>query len=84
MEKEFTKQAEKVLYQARMLAKKFHHPYVGTEHLLLALRQEFTGVAGQVLAMNRVDEREIRKVIDELVSPLQEVKRRGIEFSPRL
>ena len=37
MEKEFTKQAESVLQLARNLAKKFHHPYIGTEHLLLAI-----------------------------------------------
>ena len=46
MQKDFTKQAAKVLETARALAKKWNHPYVGTEHLLLALRREFTGVAG--------------------------------------
>ena len=55
MQKEFTAQAERVLATAKSLAKKWNHPYVGTEHLLLALRKEFTGVAGQVLAMNSVD-----------------------------
>ena len=84
MQKEFTKQAEQVLNRARSLAKKFHHPYVGTEHLLLALRQEFTGVAGQVLAMNHVEEDKIIKIIDELISPIQEVKKKTLEFSPRL
>ena len=38
------------------LRRSWHHPYIGTEHLLLALQKVFTGVAGQVLAMNRVDE----------------------------
>lgn len=68
MQKEFTKQAEKVLNNAKQLAKKFSHPYIGTEHLLLALKKEFTGVAGQVLAMNKVDEKKIVKVIHELIS----------------
>ena len=54
MQKDFTKQAAKVLETARALAKKWNHPYVGTEHLLLALRREFTGVAGQILAANKV------------------------------
>lgn len=84
MQKEFTRQAELVLNMARNLAKKFHHPYIGTEHLLLALKQEFTGVAGQVLAMNQVDEAQIKKVIDELISPVQEVKQKTLEMSPRL
>ena len=64
MQKEFTKQAEQVLNIAKNLAKKFHHPYIGTEHLLLALKKEFTGVAGQVLAMNHVEEEKINKIID--------------------
>lgn len=84
MQKEFTKQAQQVLNKAKSLARKFHHPYIGTEHLLLALRQEFTGVAGQVLAMNHVEEEQIVKIIDELVSPVQDVKRKTPEISPRL
>ena len=74
MEKEFTKQAERVLQLARAFARKFHHPYVGTEHLLLALREEFTGVAGQVLAMNGVKNEEVENVIRELASTTKEIK----------
>ena len=84
MQKEYTKQAQQVLNKAKSLAKKFHHPYVGTEHLLLALKQEFTGVAGQVLAMNHVEEKDIVNVIDKLISPMQEIKKKTLEFSPRL
>ena len=84
MEKGFTKQAEQVLNNAKDIAKKMRHPYVGTEHLLCALRREFTGVAGQVLSMNQVEEEDIIQVIEELISPVQQVKKRGIEFSPRL
>lgn len=84
MQKEYTAQAERVLATAKSLAKKWNHPYVGTEHLLLALRKEFTGVAGQVLAMSSVDEDKIIKVIEELVAPVQGVKRKRIEPSPRL
>ncbi len=84
MQREYTKQAEHVLALARTLARRFHHPYIGTEHLLLALRHEFTGVAGQVLAANRVEEEELKKLVDELISPMQEVKMKVLEFSPRL
>ncbi len=84
MQKEFTKQAEKVLNNAKSIAKRLQHPYIGTEHLLLALRQEFTGVAGQVLAMNKVDEESIVKIIDELISPSQETKQKKVLMSPRL
>lgn len=84
MQKEFTAQAEKVLSAAKSLARKWNHPYVGTEHLLLALRREYTGVAGQVLAMNHVEDEKITRVIEELVAPVEGVKRRTMEFSPRL
>ena len=84
MQKEFTKQAEQVLNIAKSFAKKFHHPYIGTEHLLLALRREFTGVAGQVLVTNHVEEDKIIKIISDLISPAQEVKMKTLEFSPRL
>ena len=84
MHKDFTAQAEKVLMTAKSLARKWGHPYVGTEHLLLALRKEFTGVAGQVLAMHRVDEEKITKIIEELGAPAQGEKRKKMEYSPRL
>ena len=84
MHKDFTAQAEKVLMTAKSLARKWGHPYVGTEHLLLALRKEFTGVSGQVLAMHRVDEEKITKIIEELGAPAQEEKRKKMEYSPRL
>ena len=84
MQKEFTAQAEKVLIAAKNLARKWNHPYIGTEHLLLALKKEFTGVASQVLGMNGVEEEKIVKIIEELVAPVQDIKRKRIAFSPRL
>lgn len=85
MQKDFTKQAAKVLETARALAKKWSHPYVGTEHLLLALRREYTGVAGQILAANNVDEEKITKIIEELISTGSGGRtKKTIELSPRL
>ncbi|MBQ2987457.1 MAG: ATP-dependent Clp protease ATP-binding subunit [Tyzzerella sp.] len=84
MQKDYTAQAEKVLATTKSLARKWGHPYVGTEHLLLALRKEFTGVAGQVLAMHHVDEEKIKKIIEELGAPFQKEKHKKMEYSPRL
>ena len=84
MQKGYTAQAEKVLITAKNLARKWNHPYVGTEHLLLALKKEFTGVASQVLGMNGVEDKKVVKIIEELVAPGQDVKRKKIAFSPRL
>ena len=84
MQKEYTAQAKSVLDTATKLAKKWNHPYIGTEHLLLALRREYTGVASQVLAANQLEEEKIEKIIEELVAPVESVKRRKVEYSPRL
>ncbi len=81
----YTKQAERVIKYAGTMAKRMKHPYIGTEHLLLALRKEYTGVAGQVLAENGVEEDQIQKLMEELVAPSPE--ERLIETpkqSPRL
>lgn len=81
----YTKQAERVLKIARGAAKELKHPYIGTEHLLLGLRKEFAGVAGQILSANGVNENEILKVIGELISPSEEIAFEGKpEQSPRL
>ena len=84
MQKEFTKQAERVLETAKVLAKKMKHPYVGTEHVLLALRKEFMGVAGQVLEANKIDGDEITKLIVEMTATIEGGKKGRLEFSPRL
>ena len=56
MQNHFTKQAQSAIRYAGTMARKLKHPYIGTEHLLLGLRSEFTGVAGQILAQNGVEE----------------------------
>ena len=81
----FTKQAEDVIKYAEKMARKLKHPYIGTEHLLLGLRQEFTGVAGQILAANGVEEEGILKLMDELIVPSsEELKVKDPKKSPRL
>jgi ATP-dependent Clp protease ATP-binding subunit ClpC len=85
MQINFTAQAELVLQSAKSAAKELKHPYVGTEHLLLGLRKVFTGVASQILSANGVEEKEIYDLINQLVSPLEDVKTsRNPGYSPRL
>lgn len=45
----YTSRAKKVLELSMSEARELHHPYVGTEHLLLGLLREGMGIAGQVL-----------------------------------
>ena len=81
----YTEQAKEALRTAGTIAKELEHPYVGTEHLLLGLRKVYSGVAGQVLANNGVQEENVEKVIEELISPTSML---GVEsrpeYSPRL
>lgn len=85
-EKIYTRQAQEALDMAREIAEKMHHPYIGTEHLLLGLKRIYTGVAGQVLDSNKVEEEQIQKAMDMLVSaPAGGVPaKRKLEYSPRL
>ncbi len=81
----YTRQAESAIQKAKESAKLLHHPYVGTEHLLLGLRKIEDGVAAQILAVNGIDEEKILKVIRELVSPIgNEPIVTTPEISPRL
>ncbi|MGI6684301.1 MAG: ATP-dependent Clp protease ATP-binding subunit [Bacillota bacterium] len=45
----FTERAQKVIYLAKVEAKRLKHPAVGTEHLLLGLLKEGDGVASRAL-----------------------------------
>ena len=81
----YTRQANEVLKRAEKTARDMNHPYIGTEHLLIGLREVYTGVAGQILDANRVDEERILTVMEELVSPVGDTSAvRNPGISPRL
>ena len=87
MQISYTKPAQHALKYAAKAAREMKHPYIGTEHLLLALREEYTGVAGQVLANSGVESEKILKLMDELITPAEEhpaAKGKKLEESPRL
>ena len=56
----FTERARKVMGLARQEAQRFGHDYIGTEHILLGLVQEGSGVAAQVLKNLDVELKKIR------------------------
>lgn len=68
----YTKQAESAIRYAAKKAREMGHPYIGTEHLLLGLREEVAGVAGQILAQNGVEEEKVIQLMDELIVPRDE------------
>ena len=69
----YTKQAANAVRYAAKKAKEMKHPYIGTEHLLLGLREEVSGVAGQVLAQDGVETEKIMQLMDELIAPREEM-----------
>jgi len=54
---------------AELSAKRLHQSYVGTEHILLGLIKENTGVAARVLIENGAGENEILELIEDFVAP---------------
>ena len=86
VESQYTKQAWEAFQIAKKAAAQFKHPYVGTEHLLWGLKKVYAGVAGQVLAQNQLDEEQMKKAMDMLVSTPEQgtAARKTIELSPRL
>ncbi len=63
----FTERARKVMTYARQEAIRFNHDYVGTEHILLGLVKEGSGVAANVLENLGVDLEKVRLEVEKLV-----------------
>ncbi|MGN0308349.1 MAG: ATP-dependent Clp protease ATP-binding subunit [Lachnospiraceae bacterium] len=84
MQGQFTDKAKTALLLAAKAAEKLHQPYIGTEHILVGLLRENTGVAARVLLDNGVDAEEIMEVIKDLIAPDTELlvmEKNG--YSPR-
>ena len=67
MYERFTDRARKVMQLANQEAQRFNHEYVGTEHVLLGLIKEGSGVAANVLKNLDVDLRKIRNEVEKIV-----------------
>ncbi len=69
MYERFTDRARKVMQLANQEAQRFNHEYIGTEHVLLGLVKEGSGVAANVLKNLDVDLRKIRLEVERIVQP---------------
>src|SRR5437763_1464744 len=67
MYERFTDRARKVMQLANQEAQRFNHEYIGTEHILLGLVKEGTGVAANVLKNLDIDLRKIRMEVEKIV-----------------
>jgi len=65
----FTDRARKVMQLADEEAQRFSHEYIGTEHILLGLVKEGSGVAANVLKNLPVDLRRIRLEVEKFMRP---------------
>ena len=84
MQSKFTQKAAEVMKLAEKAARRMHSGYVGTEHILLGLLQENTGVAARVLKDNGIESEKMESLMEELLAPEQTVAVKDREgYSPR-
>ena len=67
MYERFTDRARKVMQLANQEAQRFNHEYIGTEHILLGLIKEGSGVAAGALKNLGIDLRKIRLEVENVV-----------------
>ena len=69
----FTQKAREAIRLAVETAQELEHGYVGTEHLLLGLIKEGTGVAAAVLAEHDVTEERVMELMERLCERVEDV-----------
>lgn len=68
MQSQFTDKAQNALTQAARCARSLKQGYIGTEHILVGLLKEDTGVAAKVLADNSVEIGQVMDMIRDLIA----------------
>jgi hypothetical protein len=74
---QFTDRARKVMALANQEAQRFNHEYIGTEHILLGLVKEGSGVGATVLKNHNVDIKKLRLEVKKLVKSNQDMVTMG-------
>ena len=81
----FTDRARKVMALAREEARRFNHEYIGTEHILLGLVKEGSGVAANVLQNLDVELKKVRLEVEKIVQTGPDLISVGqLPFTPRV
>ena len=81
----FTDRARKVMALAREEARRFNHEYIGTEHILLGLVKEGSGVAANVLQNLDIELKKIRLEVEKIVQSGSDLVSVGqLPFTPRV
>jgi ATP-dependent Clp protease ATP-binding subunit ClpA len=80
----FTDRARRVVVLAQEEARLLNHDYIGTEHILLGLVHEGTGVAARALTALGITEEAVRQRVEEAVGRGKQPAQTGhIPFTPR-
>ena len=79
----FTPQAREAIRLAEEASRTLSHGSVGTEHLLLGLLEEGTGVASRVLSECGVEKEKVIELMQELISGSNALKTRSEMGTPR-
>lgn len=79
----FTQRAQQVLSLAQESAERFNHNYVGTEHLLIGLLREGTGVASHVLNRLGVQLERVNAIVERISGTGRRTPFSKLELTPR-
>jgi excisionase family DNA binding protein len=79
----FTEQARGVLNFALHEAQRFHHTYIGTEHLLLGLLDAGENVATQVLRNMGIELSQVRSKVEAIIGRSNRILLGEIALAPR-
>ena len=79
----FTERAQQVLVLAQEEAKRLNHNFIGTEHLLLGLVREGSGVAARALQNMGVDLNKVRQQVERITPKGEKILAQSISYTPR-
>ncbi len=79
----YTERAQKVIYLAQEEARQMRHPAVGTEHILLGLLGEGSGVGAKALEALGLNLNEVRQAVIAMVQPGAQPIGNEIGITPR-
>ncbi|MEE1266952.1 MAG: Clp protease N-terminal domain-containing protein, partial [Akkermansia sp.] len=84
MNNNFTPRAQQVLNIARREADRFHHNYIGAEHVLLGLLKLGQGVAISVMENAGVDVADLTAKIEQSIVPGAAAAEGSLPYTPRV
>ncbi|NLC10988.1 MAG: ATP-dependent Clp protease ATP-binding subunit, partial [Firmicutes bacterium] len=79
----FTERAQQVLVLAQEEAKRLSHNFIGTEHILLGLVREGSGIAARALQNMGVELPKVRQEVEKIIGKGDKGPVQGISYTPR-